>query len=170
MSSYWAFFFTIMAKEIQLTQGKVAIVDDSDYEELSKYKWYANCIKGTYYAVHTINKKSGCNIKILMHRFILNAKKGIIIDHINRDTLNNSRSNLRECNHKENRLNSKLNKNNKTGFRGVSIYGKTNKFTASIKLHKNTRIGIYENSIDAAKAYNEYALKYNGKFAKLNQI
>ena len=84
-------------KEIPLTRGKFALVDDEDYEWLSQWKWYCST---TGYAVR------GCKNRILyMHREIAKTKPGMLTDHINRNKLDNRKENLRFCSHRENMKN-----------------------------------------------------------------
>jgi hypothetical protein len=159
-----------MAKEIQLTQGKVAIVDDADYEYLNKWKWFVNKFRGKFYAVRTsrANKKCSC---ILMHREIMNPKKGFVIDHIDGFTLNNLRDNLRICTHGENLRNQKLSVKNKSGFKGVHWHKLGKKWVSSINIdRKILYLGLFIDAKEAAKKYNDAALKYHGEFAHLNKI
>lgn len=92
-----------MSKIIKLTKGYETIVDDEDYEELSKHKWYAN-VGGTaphlVYARGTINGK-----KVRMHRVIMKTTENLVVDHKNHDTLDNRKKNLRNCTQKENQEN-----------------------------------------------------------------
>jgi hypothetical protein len=160
-----------LMKEIQLTQGKVALVDDEDFEYLKQFKWYANNLKGKFYAVRSewINKEyKGC---LLMHRVIMNPTKGLVVDHINGDTLNNQKNNLRNCTHADNIKNQKLSISNKTGFRGVSWHKNNKVYESRIRSNNiSYHIGSFNNPIDAAKAYNECAIKFHGEFANLNKI
>lgn len=160
-----------MAKEIKLTQGKVAIVDDEMYDYLNQWKWYANKLKGKYYAVRNlrINKKyAGC---LLMHRVIMNPIKGFVVDHVNGITLDNRKVNLRNCTHGDNMKNQKLSIRNKTGFRGVTWHKNNKVFESRIRSNNiSYHLGTFNNAIDAAKIYNEAAIKYHGEFAKLNKI
>lgn len=80
-------------KTIKLTQGRVAIVDEQDYDELIKMKWYLSYNAGHYYACHN-NYKDGKKTRILMHRYIAKAGKDVIVKHYNGDTLFNVRMNL----------------------------------------------------------------------------
>ena len=99
-------------KYIPLTQGKQAIVDDEDFERVNQWKWCFH--KGN-------NEKNAYAFRfnsIRMHRFILNVPKGLHVDHINGDTLDNRKSNLRMCTNSENQLNSYRHRDNKVmGFR-----------------------------------------------------
>ena len=99
-------------KYIPLTQGKLAIVDDEDFEWLSQWKWHFNRKK---YAARTINHSG----KLYMHQVILNTPKGMLSDHRNGNGLDNRRKNLRACNVQQNKANSRLPKNNTSGFKGV---------------------------------------------------
>jgi hypothetical protein len=146
-------------KEIQLSQGKVALVDDEDYEWLSQWKWSASRYEHIFYAQH--------RSKGLMHRLITGAKKNEFVDHINRDGLDNRRQNIRICTLAENNRN-RINKQpSKSGYRGVKQRG--HRYEASIKFNnKAIYLGAFKNPEDAAKAYDEAAIFYHGKFAILN--
>ena len=150
-------------KNIQLSQNKLAIVDDEDYDYLNQFTWYAVKYKYTYYSVK-------CNYKYkkndYMHRIIMNCPDGKFIDHINHNGIDNRKENLRICTEKENQGNRKLNKNNTSGFRGVFKDKCSNKWRARIRLGKNIRkhLGYFTNINDAKKAYDKAAKKHFGKF------
>ena len=150
-------------KEIKLTQSKVALVDDKDFEELNQFKWYAHFNGKHFYARRTVERKG-----IFMHRVILNAKKGEICDHLNRYGLDNTRKNLRIATCSENNQNSKV----RTGkFRGVSWHLMTSKWKAQIKKDSLTSyLGVFDNEEQAAAAYNKKAILFYGKHARLNEI
>jgi len=146
-------------KEIKLTKNKVAIVDDEDFKYLNYLKWHTLTVKDLHYAV----AKSG---KLLMHRIIMNPNKGQCVDHINGNSLDNRKSNLRLCSHSENMRNRKQKTKNKSGYKGIYPSGK--KWRTYIQIDKkNTYIGTYDNIKDAINAYNEASIKYFGKFANL---
>ena len=106
-----------------------------------------------------------------MHRVIMDTELNMIVDHLNGNGLDNRRSNLRNCTHAENMRNRKINKKNRSGFKGVSYYTKDNKWRAMIKFNNlRIHIGFYIDPKDAARAYNEAAVKYHGEFANLNKI
>jgi hypothetical protein len=160
-----------MAKEIILTQGKVAIVDNEDYDYLNQFKWYASNKNGKFYVARTIRVSKNKKNYILMHRFIMKPDKGMVIDHLDGNPLNNKKNNLRICTHAENMRNSKININNKSGYKGVSYQENRNNYRASIKFNNKTiNIGDFIDPIDAARAYNAAALKYHREFAHLNKI
>lgn len=148
-------------KEIQLTQGYAAQVDDADFEWLSKWKWgYSDGYAVRY---DFSNKKA-----VYMHRVIIDTPDGMKTDHINtKDTLNNQRNNLRACTSSQNQANKGLNKNNTSGFKGVSREGK--KWRAVIMVdNKYIRLSCHDTPEQAAHAYDGAAKKYFGEFASLN--
>ena len=106
-----------------------------------------------------------------LHRYIMNPKGGEVVDHINRDTLDNRRENLRVCSKSQNRENSILYISNKSGYRGVYWNKRSGGWVATIR-HNNKRywIGTYKDKKDAALAYNNAAMKYHGSFASLNKV
>lgn len=152
-------------KLIPLTKGKFAKVDDADFELLSKYKWYFVLKKPTArtgYAVHDFNKRH-----VSMHRFLLNPPKEMDVDHINRDGLDNRRSNIRICTRSFNMANIAA----RGRYKGVEKVKKYDKWFARIRLNgKRKYIGIFNTPEDAARAYNEVAKDFYGEFALLNTI
>lgn len=155
-------------KKIKLTQGKYALVDNEDYEFLSKYKW---CFSpsGTGYAERR-DKKSLTGKIIRMHRFILDAPKDKIVDHKNMNGLDNRRNNLRLCTKSENMRNRNKTRINKSGFKGVYL-DFNGQWKAQIKIKgKNVSLGRFDKKVDAAKAYNDKALIEFGEFANLNKL
>lgn len=166
-----------MAKEITLTQGRVAIVDDSDYEYLSKYKWYTKNNNGFFYAVRT-DRSVKPRRTIFMHRLVMNEwNSKVFIDHKDHNTLNNCKYNLRPCTHAENMRNgTKTSKPKTSMFKGVSlrIQRKKGKVVSTSWLAqvgfegKRIQVGLFQDEVEAAKAYDNAALKYFGEYASLN--
>ena len=154
-------------REISLTQGYVALVDDEDYERVNQYKWHY-CQGYAVRKPHIGYKK---RIGQLMHRFINKTKDGFHTDHINGNGLDNRKINLRTCTASQNAMNSKIPKNNTSGFKGVYWRKDIEKWRAKIVINRETiHLGHYESRIKAARAYNEAALEYHGEHAKLNII
>lgn len=144
-------------KFIPLTQGMTALVDDSDYELLSKYKWRAKKFSRYFYAIRTEKGK-----QIFMHRQILNATCEFVVDHQNKNTLDNQRSNIRLCDSSTNMMNRDIPSHNKTGCMGVSFYKDRKKYVAEIRVRgKKTRLGSFVN-LDEAIACRRNAEKEFG--------
>lgn len=145
-----------MTKSIPLTQGKFALVDDEDFEYLNQWDWFFH----SGYA-----KRTG----LRMHNVIMCPQNGLEVDHINGDKLDNRRANLRVCTHSENMKNRKNNKDNTSGYKGVVFHSPSGKWQAQIGVNKkHYSLGLFDNKIDAAKAYDEAARKYGGAFANVN--
>lgn len=157
-------------KTIHLTQGLAAVVDDDDYERVSAYKWQAhknNRNPGSFYAQAGIRGADGKFHTVMMHRFVMNAEKGVHVDHINRDGLCNTKSNLRLCNQSQNFANRTKQSNNTTGFKGV-VFLKGRYFSRIKYLGKQIRLGSFVNPEAAALAYDTKARELFGEFACLN--
>lgn len=159
-------------KEIQLTQGKVALVDDEDYDFLMKFKWAASDYSGKFY-VKGWNKGGlikGMGNNIRMHRVIMNVTdSSIFIDHINGNPLDNRKSNLRVCTHLENSRNLVKKKNCSSQYKGVSWHKKYNKWQASIRIDGILlNLGRHQSEMDAAIAYDAKARELFGEFASPN--
>lgn len=153
-------------KIIQLTRGKQTMVDDDDYDELSRFKWWTDAYG---YALTSIGgRRDKKNVR--MHRMIVQAKKGEVVDHIDGDPLNNQRNNLRIGTQKENIRNSKPRKS-RSGYKGVSWYKQTSSWVARVVCDgKYYHVGYYKNPEDAARAYNKKATELFGEFARLNIV
>jgi len=153
-------------KTIQLTQGKVALVDDADYEWLNQYKWHAIKDHNTWYAVRGISR-NGSYTTISMHRVILGLEPGDKreTDHKNHNGLDNRQDNIRICTHSQNQQNKSLQKNHSSQFKGVRWHKRCNKWQTQIG-HKY--LGLFTSEVEAAKAYDAAAKEYFGEFALLN--
>lgn len=156
-------------KIIKLTKGKFTTVSDEDYEMLSQYKWQvAEPRKGFFYAQRRV--KNCKPTVIFMHRIILNAKKGEDVDHINHDTLNNQRNNIRIATRQQNQANQVKTKIKTASiFKGVTF--ENGKWRARIRNNgKKEHLGSFSTEIEAALSYNKRAVELNGNFACLNVI
>lgn len=151
---------------ISLTQGKVAIVDDKDFEWLNQFKWYAMRSTNNWYASRVV-KRFGNQRSILMHREITRAPVGMDVDHINHDGLDNQRSNLRVCTRSENLANQSAKPNNTSGRKGVSWDARTKKWIAFISQNNKTRnLGRFGTIEEAHVAYSQEARNIFGEFAR----
>jgi HNH endonuclease/AP2 domain len=149
--------------EIPLTKGKVAIVDDCDYEEISKRSWY--CSANGYACA----KKDG--VIVLMHREIMSPKNGEHVDHINGNKVDNRRENLRCCTSAENAYNAKTRFDSVSGYKGVNLDKRGKKWRARIHVGgQEYSLGVFDSKHDAARMYNFWAIQFFGEFAKINKI
>lgn len=154
-------------KEIQLTQGKVALVDDDDYERVNQFKWCADISYSTIYA-----SRQSYGKKIYMHRLVMDTQPKIECDHIDGNGLNNQKSNLRNCTHKENLRNKKIHKNKincSSKFKGVFFRKEQNTYQAYINVDKkHIYLGCSKDEYEAALLYDNAAKLYFGEFAFTN--
>lgn len=152
-------------RTIPLTQGKVAIVDDADYEVASQFKWHY----GGVYAQRRIrtNKPGPRQTAETMGRFLLNTPKGVVVSYRSLDKLDNRRSNLRVAAPREAYRNRKLGKNNRTGLKGVYHHKERDTWRATISRNgKKIHLGCYDTPETAHAAYCEASAKYHGEFGR----
>lgn len=161
-------------KRIPLTKGKFALVDNEDYDYIvAMGKWKCNNSGYAVKSITTTNENGKIvNSDKIMHRIIMNCPKGVHVDHINGNGLDNRKSNLRLCSIQENSRNRGAQRNNTTGFKGVVYEASRGMFKSRIQVskHKRIHLGYFKNPKEAARAYNEAAIKYHGEFAKLNEL
>lgn len=159
--------------EIEISGYKVQI-DEEDWERVSKYTWHVNRpylrrIGACYFITrHTVDGKRPT---LQLHRFICGCSihDGTHVDHINHNTLDNRKCNLRVCTPKENKWNQYCRKDSLSGYKGVSyIKGKGNYLVRIVYKGKRVRLGLYDDPVEAAKVYDKYALQYYGEFAYTN--
>jgi len=149
-------------KTIPLTLGKVAIVDDEDFEHLNQFKWSAIKDGNIFYARRrTINGSTKS-----MHREILFPLPGFHADHINGDGLDNRRRNLRIVTNQKNQMNRGAQKNNKLGVKGVSFHSRKKKYQSQIKANgKVIALGYFKTVSEASDAYKKASAKFFGIYA-----
>ena len=160
-------------KEIDIKGHKV-LIDDEDFDRVTALKWWvdkSNIVKrGLVYFYHSFKIENGKKYDQSLQRFILGLERrdGFQGDHINGDTLDNRRCNLRKCTVAENTQNAKIHKNNTTGYKGVHLHKPTNKYVARIGIN-NMRIllGYFNTAEEAYAAYCEASKKYHGDFGRI---
>lgn len=165
------------SKQIQLTQGKFAIVDEEDFEFINQWKWCAVRKANKYYATRKYMlsydraTKKVKNKTVYMHRLIRSAGIGEEIDHINGDSLDNRKENLRFCTHMENLQNRPVRSIAKSGYKGVTWDKKVKKwFVRCTANNVNIHGGYFLDKDEAARVYNALAIKHHGEFARLNNV
>lgn len=145
-------------KEIPLTQGKVALVDDEDYDYISQWKW----------CVTTGRAVRNNGTTVFMHRVIMKTPAGMEVDHIDGNSLNNQKSNLRNCSHNNNQKNMRISYKK---YKGITYVGNVSGYKARLYCNgERIHLGFFKTEEEAALAYNEAAIKYFGEFANLNII
>jgi hypothetical protein len=163
---------------VPIAGGGYTIVDSEDYADAVRYKWS----KSTTGYIRRHNKaktraKRGSgrqkHKKIYLHRSLMNAPKGTVVDHVNRCKLDNRKSNLRICTQKDNCRNSsvRVSGKRKSKYKGVSYENGINKWRAYINYEgKRMHLGVFTDEIVAASAYNKKATELYGQYACLNAV
>lgn len=156
-------------KTIELTQGKVALVDDADFQRLDAYKWFAaRCQKGRWYAGRNIPDGKRQRT-LLMHREIISDASIPRVDHWDCDALNNQRANLRPCTVSQNNQNARKRKDNPYRFKGVTWHTRDESWRVRIRSNgKRIWLGYFSDEEAGARAYDEAARKLHGEFARVN--
>jgi hypothetical protein len=156
-------------KEIPLTNSPlVTIVDDEDYELLATKRWQLNTGgKGVKRNIRV----GGVYFNILMHRVIMNAPAGLLVDHRNRNPLDNRKENLRLATRAQNGQNRAVDAVSSSQFKGVSWFKRLRSWQAYITVNgRQNHLGLFLLEEDAAIAYNNAARELFGEFARLNPV
>lgn len=156
-----------MTRQIPLSRGYVALVDDEDFGRLSEIRWHALCVKsGRVYAKATLRVGPGRYRDVLMHRLVLDAPAGLKVDHIEGIGLDNRRANLRLATHQQNLC------NRRRGYgasRFVGVAQHRGRWRAYITAHgRNQHLGLFDTEEAAARARDAAARLLHGEFASLN--
>lgn len=150
---------------ITLTMGYTAILDLGDIHLVEGINWQASVGPSTVYAAGKTRAEDGNRKTIKMHRIIMDAEKGVEVDHIDGNGLNNRRNNLRLVSVSQNRQNSTAKSRNKSGFKGVSWDAKNRKWRSQIVANGRTiHLGRFVKLEDAVLAYADGSKKYHGEF------
>jgi hypothetical protein len=143
---------------------RLVMVDDEDFNYLDALNWQVD----NQNVVSTHTKING---ERLIHRIILKPPKGVEIDHIDGNRLNNQKSNLRFATSSQNKINRGARKDNKSGYKGVSWHKQRKCWTVRLTINgKYKHLGLYKDIKKAAQVYNQNALKHYGEYAWLNLI
>lgn len=164
--------FHVSMKTIPLTQGKVALVDDEDFERLSKYKWQALRVRqkrgDVWYARRMTSLKDGPRRAVYMHAEVMGFPDAIV-NHKDFDGLNNQKGNLEECSYEQNNRYRRKTVGTWSRYKGVTM--NRGRWMAGIKFHdKSITLGYFEDEEDAARAYNVAAAILFGAHAFLNDV
>jgi hypothetical protein len=149
---------------ITLPTGETVILDDDDYSVMAGKSWSLS----SGYAARAVKGKNGWSTMYL-HREIMKPPKGMEVDHINGNRLDNRKANLRICTRTENARNAKSSTGS-SRYKGVSFDKAKNKWRSDIWINGGNKfLGYFLKEFDAAEAYNETAEIHFGEFARLNQ-
>ena len=157
-------------RKIYLGENEYTIVEPADYYTFNKFNWiFLRCNKKPY-AVSEFKIGRAKTKKMYLHRAIMRAPKGKLVDHKNGDGLDNRRANLRLATRSQNMMNrAKTKSKTSSRYIGVSFDKDCKRWRAAIRVHYKQRwLGSFKNEIDAAKAYDIAAIKYHKEFASLN--
>jgi hypothetical protein len=158
-------------RRIYLGEGQWAKVDEDIYYKFGHLKWCAVGDDGKKYAARIVEEANSRRIKTeYLHRKIMNPPEGLLVDHKNGDRLDDRLDNLRLATHSQNACNSRRDKTRTLSrYRGVSYSKRKGKWFAAIRNKgKKVWLGYFENEIDAARAYDEAAKKYQPEFGVMN--
>lgn len=152
--------------EVPLTRGYVALIDAEDAARVLTFKWAAMPRPRTVYAFRAIRRADGARTTQSLHTFLTGYAR---TDHLDGDGLNNRRANLREATSNQNMHNRRLNKDNLSGFKGVSWHKRDGFWQAGIRADgRSKNLGYYATAEEAARAYDAAARELHGDFATLN--
>lgn len=156
--------------EMQLTQGKVALMDAEDYDLVKGHRWCAHKGEKTYYAQTNLKKDLGGYKTTSMHNLIMSPPEGMQADHENHNGLDNRRKlNLRLCTDRQNKMNRRPFKGSTSIYSGVSLFKQNGKWVSKINIDfKVKHIGYFHSEIEAALSYDKLARKHFKKYAYLN--
>jgi len=157
-------------RRIKLTRGQYALVDPEDFERLNQYKWHCTHFG---YAIRAARNKSGKGsrqVAVYMHKLVCPVPEGAIVDHINRNPLDNRKANLRPATQKQNVWNRKfVRKGGRTHYNGIRWDKNREKWQVRLAINgRRESFGYYADEVEAARAYDRVIKQYRGQFAALN--
>lgn len=156
-------------KEIPLTSGKVALIDDEDFERVTRFKWFAHKICGIWYAARWFRDENGDSKQVGLHVFLI--PDSVQVDHKNGNGLDNQKHNLRPATASQNSANRRKRSGVSSRYKGVSWINRQQSWRASIGfMGSHVHLGNYDCEEDAAVSYNHAALAFFGEFARINSV
>src|SRR3990167_1985734 len=157
-------------QQLPISKGKITIISDEDYTQLAQHKWRVYINSGKLYAARWEKGKTMKTRKhIKMHQVIMNPLKGLIVDHIDGDGLNNRRDNLRIVSNRQNTINRRKSVGTSSQFKGVYKAKNTIKWRSYIKTNnRQIYLGMFDTEHQAALVYDLWAKDMFGQYAKLN--
>lgn len=151
--------FTIVSKKYGSFD---VLIDDEDWDKVKEYKWHIKKYVNSFYAAKNTDDNT-----LLIHRFIMNCPDGMIVDHINHNTLDNRKENLRICTKQQNNMNARKSNKFNSSFKGVKLNGKG--YQSRIQFnYKRINIGTFKTELEAGRAYDIKAKELHGQYAQLN--
>lgn len=153
-----------MSKLVDVGHEMHALVDDEDFQNVSRYRWWLARRHRNFYAMGIVSGQ-----RVYLHRFIMSPPEGMVVDHMNRNGLDCRRSNMRITSKTKNAQNTRHRSHNTSGFRGVYFCKQTGRWRAEIRCNgKVKKLGRYHDKVHAARVYDVNAVELHGEFATLN--
>lgn len=157
-----------------VSKGRIyrVLFDEEDRGAVEAKSWHIlSTSRGVSYAIAHTHSVSGARSTVGMHRVILQAAAGEMVDHINGDGLDNRRCNIRLCSREQNGMNRRRPAHNTTGYKGVKRHSKTSALPWEARIcaqREHLHLGSFATREEAARAYDRAAIKLHGEFASLN--
>jgi hypothetical protein len=158
-------------RRIYLDEGEFTIVDVDVYYRLGNFKWYLTGKEGRFYAVRSVKIDAARTTTVRLHREIMDAPAGLLVDHQNGDGLDNRRDNLRIATACQNMQNRRVRKKHTASSQFIGVYFDKGRKNWIYQLRANGKLvstGRFASEVEAARARDRAALKYHGEFARLN--
>lgn len=154
-----------MTQSIRLRNGVCAYLDDADYDRSTDFHWHKT-LNG--YAAGSVVEQ-GVRKRVYLHRWLMNAQPGQLVDHIDGNKLNNRRSNLRLVTRSQNQANRRRNRTSRSRYKGVTWHKRRRLWMARIQVRgRRITIGYYADPLHAAYEYDAFARNYFGEYARVN--